>query len=256
MYASKYKSIDNESGLLKKAASLSLKSYKDPWPGELDTSHWGRFVVGRYSTVADLVYDRGAVYITVRGTEPEDAGDWASNLDTGRTPIPELMGHAHRGFYQAAAGLFRELREPVLDLVVPGARPVFVTGHSRGGAIAQLLQPMLDGLGAWTGLWTFGAPPVLDARAADTAGRLFGTRAMRVQAGNDPVPRLHIDPYRHPHSRFLYLDSFGRPYPDRIPVPVRIQQATIRWANRHNWFRFSGLHEHRMEHYKKLVDAL
>jgi hypothetical protein len=256
MFGTKETLIGNEIGLLRRTVELSTLAYADPWPGHPELDHHGRLVNTRYSTFLDLYWDAEAIYIAVRGTEPTSVGDWRSNLDTGSTPSGILNGGVHRGFYQAAKAIFEGLRPELLTLTEAGPRPVFITGHSRGGAIAQLLQPMVEGVGLWSGLWTFGAPPIMDRDAAETYGRVYGQRATRVWIGNDPVPRIRVHGYQHPRMRELYVDSLGRAQTGPVSLGTILLQWVWRLAHKNSPSRFTGLSEHRYQHYKKVIDRL
>lgn len=67
-------------------------------------------------------------------------------------------------------------------------RPVWVTGHSLGGAVAELMIATLDkrGYPRISGM-TFGQPKVTDARGAEVFSKLD---LLRVVHNEDPVPML------------------------------------------------------------------
>jgi len=92
-------------------------------------------------------------YLSIRGTANfenifEDA-NYPKILD------PVLKIYVHRGYYQIAA----EILDRLHALQLPGAEPVWVTGHSLGGGVALLVYLHLYHEGATLGpLYTFGQP--------------------------------------------------------------------------------------------------
>jgi triacylglycerol lipase len=97
----------------------------------------------------------------------------------------------HQGFIRA----LHEVWEPVLTAVQAerkkSDRPLWVTGHSLGGALALMA--------AWRfkrkfvpvhQVYTFGAPMVGDVEASAAIDREFGKKIYRFVNDQDPVPRL------------------------------------------------------------------
>lgn len=154
-----------------------------------------------------------------RGTDVLDPLDWIHDLDS-RWMRFGGKARVHAGFARAfdAADPLATI-ERALDA---DPRPVFLAGHSLGGAVAQLAAARLGehGQGADCQLYTFGAP-----RAGDRAFvELLPDRHVRVVHHRDPVPR--VPPFRgfaHGGS-VLWLDARGRP----APVPRGLDGGTAR----------------------------
>ena len=95
--------------------------------------------------------------LAFRGTANKQ--DWAINLDAARILLPGYDGvKVHRGFWNA----FQEQRDEIaaaLALHVPADLGLYITGHSLGGALAQVASAVLerDNLAA---CYTFGSPRV------------------------------------------------------------------------------------------------
>jgi len=142
----------------------------------------------RGTTQAVIASSTRLVLLAFRGTEPTRWEDLRT--DGALCQTPALGGLVHRGFLAA------------LDLVWPaalaavqaqGGRPVVVTGHSLGGALAVLAAARLEAAGIpVTSVYTFGQPKVGDpAFAAAFPAR---DRLHRVVNRGDPVTLV---PIRH-----------------------------------------------------------
>ena len=101
--------------------------------------------------------------VSFRGTE--NVQDWKTNLRYSLTPgdFPQAGGRGPTGrVHQGFLGAFRSVRGQV-DRYLPWAEglPIFITGHSLGGALATLGAAYLSGRGP-AACYTFGAPRVGD----------------------------------------------------------------------------------------------
>lgn len=93
------------------------------------------------------------VLLAVRGTQGET--EWLSNLDPGAdtadyrnttgTLHPDWSDPAnHKGFDVAATRVIRELEQYAAECLPDAPRVLLVTGHSRGGAIANLIGARIE----------------------------------------------------------------------------------------------------------------
>lgn len=191
-------------------ARLSARSYDSreelrPRSGQFQTARF--FDVA--GTTALLIANDEAAIVAFRGTETDALEDWLTDARIRFTPFPG--GRVHVGFHAALAevdaAILAALAEPaVRDL------PLWVTGHSLGGALAVLLAARLltDGR-AIRGLYTFGQPRVGDGDFAAHYEPALAGRYFRFLNGNDPVPRLPpwLLGYRSLGSELLF-DTDGR----------------------------------------------
>ena len=123
--------------------------------------------------------------VSFRGTENEQ--DWKTNLHCSLTPADsseaegrESTGKVHQGFLDA----LRSVRSQVDRYLPCGAGlPIFITGHSLGGALATLGAAHLSGWGL-VACYTFGAPGVGDRRFSGS----LRIPVYRVVNPLDPVP--------------------------------------------------------------------
>ena len=92
----------------------------------------------------------------------------------------------HRGFKDAAMFIFEDIEDNYkLE------KTVYLTGHSLGGAIAQIMGLWLDARGYNVQIYTFGSPKV--------STTFFGSKPShyRVSLRNDPVPFVPMYPFLH-----------------------------------------------------------
>ncbi|MDH3220486.1 MAG: lipase family protein [Gammaproteobacteria bacterium] len=125
---------------------------------------------------------RGMRVLVFRGTEQKLA-DFRTDLDAALIRAPEANAEEliHKGFYES----FASVRDLIYkDLKKDEQLPLYVTGHSLGGALAIVATRFIakDSLGA---CYTFGGPRVgnLDM------GFVFRTPIYRVVNSSDIVPR-------------------------------------------------------------------
>lgn len=183
-------------------------------PDVLDGTRWEDCPVRAFAGADDgatslaAVVDLGdRIVVAFRGTLIPSRSDlelpvkdWMRNLDvrmepftaTVKTPAGHeatplaLPGKVHAGFHRELVAVLEGIEDTLLALP---RRPVVVTGHSQGGAIAVLCARVLEAAG-----WqveetvTFAAP-----RAGDAGAVGVGTAPIhRVEFGHDIVP--HVPP--------------------------------------------------------------
>lgn len=127
------------------------------------------------------------VFVGVRGSY---GFEWLTNFNLGEGPD-------HDGYREAEAELARALTAYMGELGADPARTrVLVTGHSRGGAVANLLAARLDELGRTSQAlarpegvfaYTFASPAVSRKAVEGRYGNIFN-----VVSASDPVPRLPL----------------------------------------------------------------
>ncbi len=132
--------------------------------------------------------------LAFRGTEPNEVRDWVTNLKADLVP-PKYKGRlgekVHRGFdiafrlvenqIKADLDALKEVVETENELLPP----LYVTGHSLGGALAVMATRFIakDSLGA---CYTFGGPRVANSKLDD----IMFTPVYRVVNAADVVARV------------------------------------------------------------------
>ncbi|HEX4552738.1 MAG TPA: lipase family protein [Xanthobacteraceae bacterium] len=122
-----------------------------------------------------------AVIIAFAGTDP---GVWQTII-TDFTLRPR--GDTHAGFQAAADAVRGEVAQAVA-LSRAGAKPLFITGHSLGAAIAAISA--LDGDAKPAAVYGFGMPRPGDARFHARYTAALGDRTFRYVHGLDLVARV------------------------------------------------------------------
>jgi hypothetical protein len=153
--------------------------------------------------------------VAFRGTEPDQIDDWLRDFDA----IPAdggPLGICHAGFLNGARSVLAQLQ----TIIQQAGKPVYLTGHSLGGALAICTAALLASEGNPPALCTtFGAPPV---SVMGTIARVLGSvPGARYWDGNDPVPFVPPWPYQQDRS----LTHIGTPMVDPIAAHMIARYA-------------------------------
>ncbi len=146
------------------------------------------------------------IVLAFRGTEGptsiDGLKDWLLTDAMNLLIVPEgRLGHDlaaagvgarfHKGFVDAVSEIWDPLSAMVEAKFKQQDRPLWITGHSLGGALALL--------GAWLlkrrfipvhQIYTYGAPMIGNQRACDAFDKEFSGCITRYVNGKDPVPKL------------------------------------------------------------------
>lgn len=170
--------------------------------------------------------------VSFRGTQ--QTRDWITNLKLDKAPVNKPgkgpggpVGHVHSGFNGAFRGVEDQIRDCLRDL---GSIPLYITGHSLGGALAVLATWYLssDSLAA---CYTFGSPRVGDHGLLNH----FRTPIYRIVNGADPVPWVP------PSGRMLgVFKSIFRVLAKGVPVCGTLFERAVGWVIAKQGFRHYG----------------
>ena len=166
-----------------------------------------------------LVEDIGdAIVLAFRGTK--NVRNWLTDLQVLRTPLARQCDpekncgckvaasriEIHSGFLAAADSILPKI---ISALLPPGAdktkvKPLILTGHSLGGALAPICAYFLEREGFTVqAVYTFASPRSGNAAWRDEYNSLLGGKTFRIACVGDLVPLLPgiftplIDGYRH-----------------------------------------------------------
>lgn len=97
----------------------------------------------------------------------------------------------HQGFVNAIAEIWDPVYQAVETALNERDRPLWLTGHSLGGALALLAGWLFHRkMISVHQIYTFGGPMIGNQTAVDAINREFENRICRFVNGPDPVPRL------------------------------------------------------------------
>lgn len=141
--------------------------------------------------------DARAAYMVFRGTKLQLGSRdnflatiqaWLANLDYAQ--VEEDGGRVHRGYARELDHLGDGLAEMVQDHAL-GGKPIYLTGHSAGGALATLAARRLHAKGVPVrAAIVFAAPRVGDRRFAAS----YPLPLVRIEHRHDLVPHLPLPP--------------------------------------------------------------
>jgi triacylglycerol lipase len=157
------------------------------------------------STRGIIATGHGATMMTFAGTDPVAFANWITNFNLG-APARDI----HRGFDGAVDAVWDDVSAALTQ--VTDAQPLFIAGHSLGGALAMIAAERLlreRNIRA-SGVYTFGAPRVGTQAFADSynASRL-GDRSYRFVHGLDIVPTLPPSALGFRHAGRMVLCKRG-----------------------------------------------
>jgi hypothetical protein len=165
---------------------------------------------GVHSTEAYAASLPDAIVLSFRGTQLDDF--WASVLDfvadVGILPVPDAGGHlVHAGFNAALGEVWADVERYVYAEQARVPRPLWVTGHSLGAALATLAASRLSGnaLARLRGGYTFGSPRVGDG----AFGTAIGVPLYRFRNDSDIVPHLPLGLLFRHVGYLQFIDGAG-----------------------------------------------
>ena len=184
--------------LARRLVGLARRAYARPEPAV--PVSWQPRRVDVFATPAFSGFaasDEQAAYLVFRGTELHlDSADtyqhslqaWLANLDFAQ--VAEGDGMVHRGYARELDSLAGLLTEMARDHAA-GGKPLYVTGHSAGGALATLAARRLHESGTPVrAAVVFSAPRVGDRRFAAS----YPLPLLRIEHRHDLIPHLPLPP--------------------------------------------------------------
>ena len=162
-------------------------------------------VVGadKNSAQAALVEHQDFLCMVFRGTN--ELADWLDNINAFATK--ELFGEFHRGFWNSVEDVWEVINNRFRHLQGQRRRPLFITGHSLGGAMATIAAAKLVHEDKpFTSVYTFGQPRALTRETALIFNSACQARFFRFHNNNDIVTRVpsRLMGYSHIGS-YLYI---------------------------------------------------
>ena len=186
-------------------------------PGAISTH------VGILGTAAIVAARPDAVIIAFGGTDPIRLANWITDFSVDLPPRD-----THSGFQNATDAIWSKLSSLITALRSSGnVAPIFLTGHSLGGALAVLTAEKAAQNEHVAGIYTFGMPRVgrtgFTARYASLTNRTF-----RLHFGQDIVPTVPMPEAGFRHVGLYLHCGVGRfaqvghdPQPSNEPALVQ-----------------------------------
>jgi len=153
----------------------------------------------------EVKQDNGISIIVIRGTA--NTSNMLSDIDVRLVSDTRTGIRLHKGFRDAATTIMQIIDTSMTTrgvvqgqtLTYPLEHTVHVTGHSLGGAVAQIIGMWLHKRGKNVQVYSYGSPKVSDQVLS--GGQPTHWRVVRL---SDPIPMSPPWPYRHTG---LFIDS-------------------------------------------------
>ena len=158
------------------------------------------------NTQAWIATNDDHIVVAFRGTEKptaiEGLKDWLLTNAMNLLVVPEgrlgtdlaaagVGARFHQGFVEAIAEIWPAVLSGVEEEMAKAERPLWVTGHSLGGALALFAAWLFTRKMIYVHqIYTFGAPMIGNQVAIDAFNREFKGKLFRYTNQPDPVPRL------------------------------------------------------------------
>ena len=159
------------------------------------------------STRGLVATGRGATVVAFAGTDPAALANWVTNLNLGAR-----TRDVHRGFEDSIGTVWDDISSALTPAAV--ARPLFIAGHSLGGALAVIAAERLrrELKIEAAAVYTFGAPRVGSSAFAQSYNASgLGERTYRLIHGLDIVPTLPPSTLGFRHAgRMIVCQRGGR----------------------------------------------
>ena len=140
----------------------------------------------------DVKQDNGITIIIIRGTANQS--NLQSDIDVRLVRDDELGIYLHKGFRDASVSVMSNI-----EIGITINHTVYVTGHSLGGAIAQIIGMWLHERGHNVQVFSYGSPKV--SNQIMSSGQPTHWRVVRL---SDPVPFTPPWPFFHTG---IFIDS-------------------------------------------------
>ncbi|MEQ8763872.1 MAG: hypothetical protein RL885_08095 [Planctomycetota bacterium] len=194
------------------------------------------------STQVVIARNRDAIFVVFAGTETWDEGEDMNNDLNAEWKSVDSWGknmQVHNGVYEALQIVWSDITQTVQTY--RGSRKLWITGHSLGGALAQLaafrFRRFFPTSCPVQGVTTYAQLRVGNPQFATTMTAWFGSRSQRWAVAGDIVPAFpayvgyqHTGELNNIHADgFIELDADGEMW---MPTTIYISQVHNTYAQR------------------------
>ena len=170
-------------GAIRRSYGYNPEAERDRLRRSLEQVGWNLAeTISVNATQAFIAYNNEFAVLAFRGTEADRIEDIKADAKATQTTCP-MGGFVHSGF-KAQYDDVEDRVETLLDRDEIKGKPLLITGHSLGGAIATIATRRLDAERHIAACYTYGSPRV---GTEDWVGRVK-TPIYRVVNSADPVP--------------------------------------------------------------------
>ncbi len=193
------------------------------------------------------------VILSFRGTEPNKIKDWITDINFDLVNGP-LNGMVHEGFYTALSNVWKSIEIVIESMSNSWTKPIWVTGHSLGAALATLAVALLiEKERPVKGLYTFGQPRTGNNDFARNFNFEFKPFAFRFVNNNDIVTRVPTREMDYSHiGTFKYFTSNQKLVSDINYWNRLLDRVQGRIKNILKWTP-DGIGDHDMSNYVGLI---
>ena len=152
---------------------------------------------------AAIVEHQKYIVMVFRGTD--ELKDWRDNTKIDSIKVEDMFEEGshmqfHEGFYEATKEIWDDanMYTDYKTQFESDEKPLFLTGHSLGGAMATIVAAhLIKNKRPFFGVYTFGQPCVVGKSSIDQFNEKCRSRFYRFSNDNDIIPRLDIPNYDH-----------------------------------------------------------
>ena len=195
----------------------------------------------------------------------DEPGAWLDNLNAFSVPGP--FGRIHGGFQRSLMEIWPSMKNKIRDLrreydynrlaqnLPKRSLPLWLTGHSMGGAIASLAAAeLIHSAETFFGVYTFGQPRCGDQEFARIFNSEAKSRCFRFHNNNDIVTRIppRLMGYRHVGTYIYITESQDLSWdPGFWYQFVEVISGVI---NDIGYMGLDSITDHRMKNYLKAIE--
>lgn len=194
-----------------------------------------------------------ALVVAFRGSR--EPADFITDARIHKTEC--TWGHVHQGFHAAWESVEVEVIHAVQSLRTRLTQPVFIAGHSLGGALAMLAAPAIARISdAPPRVYTYGQPRVGDAAFAYEYDTLLLDTTFRFVNNEDPVPRLPCFLHNFKHAGHELFNNHCGCLTVDPPLWRKLVNDAVGIVSDWRRGRLALLPDHSIQHYIARLEAL